>query len=260
MEMHSTSQPAVKRGAPAKTQPWLPEEAAQPSTPCGTEHSSTQPPTTSHFGSYDPLLDLHQNEIIRLCQVYEGEIGEVHPILDIQGIIAHARRIAGLAPAVMPSGEARDEMTFQLKLILCCALLVENSDRSGHAKRLFDSIEEIVKQKMAQVVCDVVNLPFLCLLAGYHFLSNDTVMAWRVSGQVVRLCMEFRVHKMEGIAQIHDAATRQYTLNCFWSALVMEQLWGFATHLPCTLRSEQIDPELPIPVSEKNAYHKSGRL
>lgn len=244
--MRRTLHPADGNGPFAK---------AQLATQRGNEHSSTPPPTTSRVRSYGPLLELHQDEITRLCWVYQGEIGEAHPILDIQGIIAHARHITPLtAPAEMRSrlaGVAHDEKTLQLILILCCALLVENNDHSGLTKRLFESIEETVEHPTAHVVFGVVNLPFLCLLAGYHFLSNDTVMACRVSGQVVRLCVELRVHKIEGIAQIHDAATRQYTLNCFWSAFVMEQLWGFSTHLPCTMQDEQIDSELPIPVSEK---------
>ncbi len=45
---------------------------------------------------------------------------------------------------------------------------------------------------------DVANLPLLALLAGYRFLSNDEILAWRVMGQVVRLCLEMGIHRRDG--------------------------------------------------------------
>ncbi len=38
-------------------------------------------------------------------------------------------------------------------------------------------------------------------------------------------------------------------INSFWSAYVLDRRWAFGTGLPYVVQDEEIDPDLPMPVS-----------
>ncbi|KAL3956251.1 hypothetical protein ACCO45_009097 [Purpureocillium lilacinum] len=208
---------------------------------------------TMQMGSapYDPLFEFDKDEMVRLCRFHEDEIGIMYPVLNIHTVIAHAKNIAPFLESARnqqrPMEAINDEKTLQLKMVMCCALVVENHGHSDKAIRLYDSMEAVVNRKLMADVSDVANLPLLCLLAGYRFLSNDEVLAWRVMGQVVRLCVELGIHQKRGLMKIQDESERKNALNSFWSAYVLDRRWGFATGLPFALQDDEIDPQLPFP-------------
>lgn len=211
-------------------------------------------PTTNDGSSCDPLFDFDKNEMVRLCQFHEEETGIMYPVLNIQTVIAHAKRIAPILESARNQRSLEllaDDRTLQLKIILCCALAVEEHGHSDKAVRLYESIEPAVNRMLMADVSQVANLPLLCLLAGYRYYSNDEVLAWRVMGQVVRLCVELGIHQKRGLMRIKDETERKNALNSFWSAYVLDRRWGFATGLPFAVQDDEIDPELPFPVSER---------
>ncbi|UNI22725.1 hypothetical protein JDV02_008587 [Purpureocillium takamizusanense] len=208
---------------------------------------------TMQMGSapYDPLFEFDKDEMVRLCRFHEDEIGIMYPVLNIHTVIAHAKNIAPFLESARnqqrPMETINDEKTLQLKMVMCCALVVENHGHSDKASRLYNSMDAIVNRKLMADVSDMANLPLLCLLAGYRFLSSDEVLAWRVVGQVVRLCVELGIHQKRGLMKIQDESERKNALNSFWSAYVLDRRWGFATGLPFTLQDDDIDPQLPFP-------------
>ncbi|KAF4504603.1 hypothetical protein G6O67_008036 [Ophiocordyceps sinensis] len=199
----------------------------------------------------DPLFEFDKDEMVRLCQFHEDETGIMYPVLNIHTVIAHAKKIAPFLESARgqqrPFELLNDEKTLQLKMVLCCALVVEEHGHSDKAVELYESMEAVVNRKLMADVSDVANLPLLCLLAGYRFLSNDEVLAWRVMGQVVRLCVELGIHQKSGLMRIQDEAERKNSLNSFWSAYVLDRRWGFATGLPFAVQDDEIDPQLPFP-------------
>lgn len=203
---------------------------------------------------FDPLLDFDKDEMVRLCRFHEDEIGIMYPVLNIHTVIAHAKNIAPFLESARsqqrPSEAINDDKTLQLKMVMCCALVVEQHGHSDKAIQMYNSMEAVVNRKLMADLSDVANLPLLCLLAGYRFLSNDEVLAWRVMGQVVRLCVELGIHQKRGLMKIQDESERKNALNSFWSAYVLDRRWGFATGLPFALQDDEIDPQLPFPVSE----------
>lgn len=201
----------------------------------------------------DPLLEFDKDEMVRLCRFHEDEIGIMYPVLNIHSVIAHAKNLAPFLESARnqqrPMEAINDEKTLQLKMVICCALVVESHGHSSKAVRLYESMEGIVNRKLMSDVSDVANLPLLCLLAGYRFLSNDEVLAWRVIGQVMRLCLEIGIHQTRGLMKIQNESDRKNALNSFWSAYVLDRRWAFGTGLPFAVQDDELDPTLPFPVS-----------
>lgn len=202
---------------------------------------------------YDPLLEFDKDEMVRLCRFHEDEIGIMYPVLNIQAVIAHAKNIAPFLDSIRsqqrPTEPINDDKTLQLKMVICCALVTESHGHSAKAVRLYESMEGVVNKKLMSDTSDVANLPLLCLLAGYRFLSSDEVLAWRVIGQVVRLCLEIGINQKRGLLKIRDESERRNALNSFWSAYVLDRRWAFGTGLPYSVQDDEIDPTLPLPVS-----------
>lgn len=207
------------------------------------------PLTNAHS---DPIFEFDKDEMVRLCQLHDDEIGIMYPVLNIQTVISHARTLAPYIESVrnQRSHESiNDNKTLQLKMVLCCALVVEGHGTSDKAARLYNSMENVMNRKLMSDPSEVANLPLLALLAGYRFLSNDDVLAWRVMGHVVRLCLELGMHHRRGLMRIQSDVDRKNALNSFWSAFVLDRRWAFGTGLPYAITDEAIDPHLPLPVS-----------
>ncbi|RCI17467.1 hypothetical protein L249_2650 [Ophiocordyceps polyrhachis-furcata BCC 54312] len=200
----------------------------------------------------DPLFDFDKDEVLRLCHFYEDELGVMYPVLKVQAVIDHARHLTPILADARshqrPPEAINDDKTLQLKMVMCCALVIEQHGHSEKATHLFKSLEDAVNRKlMGEVSSSVANLPLFCLVAGYRFLSNEEILAWRVMGHVVRLCVELGIHQKRGLMGIRDESDRANALHSFWSAYILDRRWAFATGLPFTLQDDEIDPQLPIP-------------
>ncbi|KAI0391919.1 hypothetical protein F5Y17DRAFT_383138 [Xylariaceae sp. FL0594] len=213
--------------------------------------------TATENTTADVLWELSKDEMIRLCRIYEEEVGIMYPVLRIDTIISHARTLAtwmeaakksGLAP---PSGGQdggiNDLNTLTLKVVLCGGLLVEGHGSSLQAQRIFGGIKHIANRMLMSDPPNVQNLPFLALVAGFYFLSADEVLCWRVMGQVLRLCLELGLHRRDVIDQIRDEDERWTAVNTFWSVYVLDRRWAFSAGLPYVVSDEEIDPDLPSP-------------
>ncbi|KAF9767512.1 hypothetical protein IL306_015306 [Fusarium sp. DS 682] len=198
----------------------------------------------------DPLHEFDKDEMVRLCRLHEEEIGIMYPVLNIQSVISHAKNMTTFLESLRqqnPRELVNDDKTLQLKIIMCCALVVEEHGHSDKAIRLFESMETVLNRKLMAEAADVATLPILALVAGYRFLSNDEVLAWRVMGHVARLSLELGIHQRTGLMRIQDEEERKNALVSFWSAYVLDRRWAFATGLPFVVQDEEIDPALPFP-------------
>ncbi|KAI8625932.1 fungal-specific transcription factor domain-containing protein [Xylariaceae sp. FL1651] len=205
----------------------------------------------------DALWELEKDEMIRLCRIYEEEVGIMYPVLRIDTIINHAKTLAtwmetakknGLAPpAGGQDGGINDPNTLLLKIVLCSGLLVEGHGSSVQAQRIFAGIKPIANRMLMSDTPNAQNLPFLALVAGYHFLSADEVLCWRIMGQVVRLCLELGLHRRDAVNRIKDEEERRTAIHTFWSAYVLDRRWAFSAGLPYVMSDEEIDPDLPYP-------------
>ena len=131
---------------------------------------------------------------------------------------------------------------------MCCALAAEDRGNSDRAARLFESMEDEVNKKLMAEAPAVTGLSVLSLVAGYRFLSNDEVLAWRVMGQVARLCLEMGIHRRSGLLMIENEGERQAALTSFWFAYVFDRRWSLGTGMPWVIEDDEIE-QVPLPVS-----------
>ncbi|XWW98528.1 hypothetical protein V2A60_006528 [Cordyceps javanica] len=207
-------------------------------------------PLQPQTGGVDPILEYSNDEMLRLCQVHDDEIGIMYPVLNMGSVTEHARHIAAQFDSLRHQSSAQlftDNKTLELKMVMCCALVVEESGPSARAQKLFDSMEPVLNRKLLAEEVYVSTLPLLCIFAGYRFLTDDEGLAWRVIGQVCRLCLELGLHRSEVHQAITDPTQRQLALNSFWSAYVLDRRWAFNTGLPYVIQDADIDPKLDYP-------------
>ena len=236
-------------GETPRTTPILPPATMQPVF--GASYAS------QNQAPRDPLWEFDLIEITRLCHVHEEEVGIMYPVCKISDVIAHAQHMTDLMELSRKSGEPPAEFddllldirTLTLKIVMCCALTVEEHGHSERAIHLYDSIQPIVDKKLMSEPSSLTNLPLLALVAGYRFLANEEVLSWRVMGQVARHCLEQGLHRREGLEKIADEQQRRNAVNTFWSAYVLDRRWSFGTGLPYVMHDDKIDPNLPLPIN-----------
>ncbi|KAK4155608.1 protein STB5 [Chaetomidium leptoderma] len=236
----------------------------------GREDGGTQPDPTPHAspllapvpsdslaqGPADPIWEFDEAEMMRLLEVYREEVDVMYPVASVGPVMEHIKYIAtwmetarrtGVVPAPGLEQVISDPKTLLLKSFMCCALTVTAHGNSAKAVRLYDSIQPIVDKMLMSDPADVTKLSFLALCAGYRYLSNDEILAWRLIGQVARLCFELGLHRREGLEKVADPQTRRDALHTFWSAYVLDRRWSFSTGLPFVCHDDKIDPKLPYP-------------
>lgn len=234
----------------------------------GTPHASPLlapvPSDTLARGPADPMWELDEAEMMRLLQVYREEVDVMYPVASMGPVVEHLKYVAGwmdtarrtgVIPPPGPDHIFSDPKTLLLKILMCCALVVAEHGNSPRASRLYDSIQPTVDRMLMSNPADVTTLSFLALCAGYRYLSNDEILAWRLMGQVTRLCFELGLHRREGLQKIADPQTRRDALHTFWSAYVLDRRWSFSTGLPFVCHDDKIDPKLPYPVGQIPPSH-----
>ncbi|KAI1480969.1 hypothetical protein F4774DRAFT_66143 [Daldinia eschscholtzii] len=227
-------------------------------SPAPSPNLTAQMATPAGAPSRDPLWEFDKDELVRLCRVHDEEIGIMYPVVKIESVIRHARTLSAwmeaarknfMVPWSGEEGGIKDRNTLLLKIIICCAMQVEEHGNSEKAHRLFLSARPTTDRMLMSDPSDVKNMPILALVAGYYFLANDEILAWRTIGQVARLCFELGLHRRDVIERISDNEERNNAINTFWAAYVLDHRWAFGTGLPFTVPDEEIDPQLPYPDS-----------
>lgn len=101
--------------------------------------------------SKDPIWAVSQEEAIRLCDLFEDEMGLMYPVLDIEKIKDYAKKLYAFMEAAKRTGLMQhaqpgadnldDEDTSILKLVLATALVTEDGGRSEVGKRMFERVQ-----------------------------------------------------------------------------------------------------------------------
>jgi hypothetical protein len=121
----------------------------------------------------DPLWSITRDEAIRLCKVYEEEIGIMYPLFDIEVIIRHVNTLwifleAALRSGIghMPGADAiDDDDTNLVKIILAAALVLEGDGQSDLGQRMFESLKPAVTAKFWGST-DMKGLALICITVG----------------------------------------------------------------------------------------------
>ncbi|KAJ5775014.1 uncharacterized protein N7511_000025 [Penicillium nucicola] len=207
----------------------------------------------------DPLWTLNKNEALRLCQVYEEEMGIMYPVLELVELLSQVHMLYGpidraLEPAIKHNinGVDREDVHI-LRLVFACALTAEASGRSEQAIALFDSVRE-VQDNCVWGPPEIKSIIFLTLVSIFYFQMDEETLAWRTIGIVERMCLEKGLHRRETLNQpAIVAAGKERVLRLFWSIYILDMRWSFGTGMPFSLEDTDIDPWLPEP-AEKTPY------
>ncbi|KAJ6185279.1 hypothetical protein N7519_006580 [Penicillium mononematosum] len=208
----------------------------------------------------DPLWILPKAEALRLCQVYEEEMGVMYPVLELSELLDQVDLLYGqndrvIEPTGQPDGHnglSREDVHI-LRVVFACALTAEASGRSEQAIALFDSVRE-VQDNCVWGPPEIKNIIFLTLVSIFYFQMDEEILAWRTVGIVERMCLEKGLHRRETLNQpAIIAAGKDRVLRLFWSIYILDMRWSFGTGMPFALEDTDIDPWLPEP-AEKTPY------
>lgn len=105
----------------------------------------------------DPIWKVGKDEAIRLCRVYEEEVGITSPMFDIEKMISKAIALFKYSEPATRNGfmnrsasvDSPDaDETNILKIMLATTLTVEGSGQSELGRMLFDSVRETSESKL----------------------------------------------------------------------------------------------------------------
>ena len=105
----------------------------------------------------DPLVSLSQEEVLRLCKVYDEEVATTAPLLDMEEVTKKAktlynfmdsmRRIGFLQKGISQGESFRDDETLILKMVLAVALTVENGGQNDMGRAIFEHVRHITNMQ-----------------------------------------------------------------------------------------------------------------
>lgn len=126
-------------------------------TPAGS------PPHTSSLAppihpTKDPIWAIKRDEALRLCRIYEEEIGIMYPLVEIAKVthqvnllytFMEAATRTGFAQRGLPGSDGlQDDSTNLLKMILATTLIVEGGGQSELGQRLYLSVKPVIESKL----------------------------------------------------------------------------------------------------------------
>lgn len=123
------------------------------------------PSITPHRGDHhhqrssstiDPLWGINREEAIRLCHVYEEEMGIMYPVLDFETTISQVNALYNhLSPLSSAEQVTKEESLLDediniLKLVFACALTAEANGNSDLAMRIFRGVRDVASDVIWQ--------------------------------------------------------------------------------------------------------------
>ncbi|KAL3476490.1 hypothetical protein BJX99DRAFT_258423 [Aspergillus californicus] len=219
-----------------------------PSLPAGSCHAG------------DPLWSISKTEALRLCRVYEEEMGVMYPVVDLDELLHHVNLLYGSlevawqrGPVDVSDGLDSDDVNI-LRLVFACALTAEASGSSELAMGLFATVREAADHYI-WAAPEIKSITLLALVAILYFQIDEETLAWRTIGVVERMCLEKGLHRRETLKHPTVlAAGKNRVLKLFWSVRVLDLRWSFGTGMPFSVDDSDIDPWLPEPAGEETSY------
>ncbi|KAJ6012879.1 hypothetical protein N7522_003234 [Penicillium canescens] len=225
-------------------------------TPAGSPPHLGQLLSTVH-PTKDPLWSIGREEAMRLCKVYEEEIGIMYPVVDIASVTSQANLLytfieaatrTGFAQRGLPGSDGlQDEGTVLLKLILATTLVVEGGGESELGQRLYLDVKPVIESKMWEPH-SIKTIQLFAIVATYHFHTDDDAMAYRVIGLAARMCLEMGLHRRDALVKSFPNEDHwNEVTRLFWSVYSLDRRWSLGTGLPFVIQDEDIDANLPEP-------------
>lgn len=137
------------------TQPEHPNEIGEvfeETLPGATYRNQAPTAQMAMHPSKDPLWSISKDEAVRLCRLYDEEMGIMYPIVNLEETIGKTKALftftesaarTGLIQVQMPGCDSlgTDDNNI-LKMVLATALIVEGNGQSELGQRLFESVRD----------------------------------------------------------------------------------------------------------------------
>ncbi|EED18579.1 fungal specific transcription factor, putative [Talaromyces stipitatus ATCC 10500] len=215
----------------------------------------------------NPLLSLGEADALRLVDVYEEAVGLMYPVVDLKSIREYiidyySQHSNDSANDICPPQNGNEVWWFSardtevLKIVLALALISESPGQSELGNILASSVEDTFAQTRTQVPeVDMKELIILALVALYHSLRDDDILAWRTIGLATRGAIQMGLHRCDTWLRTGGIfpgdLERSWAINLFWCIYVFDKEFSFETGLPFSMRDSDMDPTLPVPTE----YH-----
>ncbi|KAL4961028.1 putative C6 transcription factor [Aspergillus stella-maris] len=209
----------------------------------------------------DPLWSISKTEALRLCRVYEEEMGAMYPVVELDELLHNVEVLYGpteagiwpRAPGLASDGGLDSDDVNILRLVFACALTAEASGSSDLAMSLFDTVRDAADHYV-WADPEIKSITLLALVAILYFQIDEETLAWRTIGIVERMCLEKGLHRRETLKHPTIVkAGKNRVLKLFWSVRVLDLRWSFGTGMPFGVDDSDIDPWLPEP-EEDTSY------
>ncbi|KAL3480049.1 fungal-specific transcription factor domain-containing protein [Aspergillus californicus] len=236
------------------------EEVIQDDITTAHATPAASPPPLSRLPMHpqkDPIWSIKRDEALRLCRVYEEEIGIMYPLVEIEQVTHQVSLLYTFMEAAMRTGfmnqgrggtdGLEDDSTSLIKMILATTLVVEGGGRSDLGRKLYLSVKPVIESKIWDTL-DVKTIQLLGLMATYHFHTDEDALAYRIIGVAARMCLEMGLHRRDALAKsFPNEAQWPEIVKIFWAIYSLDRRWSFGTGLPFVIQDEDIDPNLPDP-------------
>ncbi len=169
------------------TAPEISEGGFNDEDPTASQPRAPTAPMTTH-PSKDPLLKMNKNEAIRLCRIYEEEMGLMYPMLDMEKTITQVNMLFNFTEAAVKSGlislqkAGPDRLSNNdsndvniLKMVLATALIVEGDGQSDLGRELYESCREAVEGRLSGPV-EIKGLILLVLVVSNGQLVKSVLL------------------------------------------------------------------------------------
>lgn len=130
----------------------------------------------------DPIWDIGRDEGIRLCNVYEEEIGMMYPMLDMEKLVAKAEKFFTSTKSRRTTGQIstsesgadcmRSTDVNILKMILATVLMLEGGGQSETGKSLFESVRDTCESRLWEPV-DTEGLILLVIIVRWLISADE---------------------------------------------------------------------------------------
>ncbi|KUL84464.1 hypothetical protein ZTR_06147 [Talaromyces verruculosus] len=214
----------------------------------------------------DPIWAITREEAVRLCRVYEEEIGLMYPFFNIEKVISQTNLLynfleaatrTGLTQTQLPGLDGlQDDDSLNLKMILATTLVLEGGGQSTLARQLFDTVKPVFYTKTLEPA-NIKTIQLFSIMAMYYFHTDNELMCYRITGMNARACLELGLHRWDAVIKAFPAESDWTEITLlFWAIYNLDRRFSFGTGLPFAIPDSDIDPSLPEP-DDSRPYSKS---
>ncbi|KAL6790965.1 hypothetical protein J3E68DRAFT_443228 [Trichoderma sp. SZMC 28012] len=205
--------------------------------------------------SHKLLWLIGRAEAVRLCDLYEREIGTIYPVVDMSEVKHNLDSLYSAYEAMNYSPGSRmeglenvvDGEIQTLKLVLAMTLLAEGGGRHAMGEAMCKEVQQELVFPMGRL-SELKDIENMALLGVSFYFMNDENQAWRMIGLAARLCIELGLHQANPLRDIyHDTKTSTRAVTLFWDIYILDRRFSLSTGRPFAIQDIDIDPALPKP-------------